>query len=80
MPLVMKRLKDAGLLHAGAQTVTGHTVGEIADGATEDRGPARGPAAATIRSSRPAASRSSRGNLAPEGCVVKLAGHERLTA
>jgi dihydroxy-acid dehydratase len=34
VPLVMKRLKDAGLLHAGAQTVTGHTVGEIADGAT----------------------------------------------
>ena len=45
VPLVLKRLKDAGLLHADAQTVTGRTVGEHADEAQETDGPARGPAA-----------------------------------
>ncbi len=32
----------------------------------------------TTRSSPPAASSSSSGNLAPEGCVIKVAGHERI--
>src|SRR5438270_1317074 len=32
VPLVVKRLKDAGLLHADARTVTGQTIGEVADG------------------------------------------------
>src|SRR5581483_2116948 len=35
VPLVLKRLKEAGLLHGEAQTVTGRTVGEHADEATE---------------------------------------------
>jgi dihydroxy-acid dehydratase len=78
VPLVMKRLKDAGLLHAGAQTVTGHTVGEIADGATETEGqrvvrPLHDPIKST------GGLVILKGNLAPEGCVVKVAGHERLT-
>src|SRR6202011_4697472 len=38
VPLVMKRLKQAGLLHADAQTVTGRTVGEHADEAAEAEG------------------------------------------
>src|SRR5438270_3535574 len=35
VPLVLKRLKEAGLLHAEAQTVTGRTIGEHADEASD---------------------------------------------
>jgi dihydroxy-acid dehydratase len=76
VPLVMKRLKDAGLLHADAPTVTGRTVGEHADEAQEAEGqrvvrPLSDPLKPT------GGLAILRGNLAPEGCVVKLAGHER---
>ncbi len=76
VPLVMKRLKQAGLLHEHAQTVTGRTVGEHADSARETEGqrvvrPLDDPIKAT------GGLAILRGNLAPEGCVVKLAGHER---
>jgi dihydroxy-acid dehydratase len=76
VPLVLKRLKDAGLLHEDAQTVTGRTVGENADEAEETEGqrvvrPLDDPIKAT------GGLAILRGNLAPEGCVVKLAGHER---
>jgi len=74
--LVLKRLKDAGLLHEDAQTVTGRTVGEHADEAHETEGqrvvrPLDDPIKAT------GGLAILRGNLAPDGCVVKLAGHER---
>jgi dihydroxy-acid dehydratase len=77
VPLVMKRLKQAGILHQGALTVTGHTAGEHADGAQETPGqrvvrPLDDPIKAT------GGLAILRGNLAPEGCVVKLAGHERI--
>jgi dihydroxy-acid dehydratase len=77
VPLVMKRLKDAGLLHSDAMTVTGRTVGEHADLATEAEGqrvvrPLDDPIKPT------GGLAILRGNLAPEGCVVKVAGHERL--
>ncbi len=76
VPLVLKRLKDAGILHADAQTVTGRTVGEHADEALEAEGqrvvrPLDDPLKPT------GGLAILRGNLAPEGCVVKLAGHER---
>jgi len=76
VPLVLKRLKEAGLLHEEAQTVTGRTVGEHADAARETEGqrvvrPLDDPIKAT------GGLAILRGNLAPEGCVVKLAGHER---
>jgi dihydroxy-acid dehydratase len=76
VPLVIQRLRDLGRLHADAITVTGQTVGEIADTATETDGqrvvrPLEDP----IKPSGGLA--ILRGNLAPEGCVVKLAGHER---
>jgi dihydroxy-acid dehydratase len=76
VPLVMKRLKDAGLLHADAQTVTGRTVGQHADEAQETPGqkvvrPLDDPIKPT------GGLAILRGNLAPEGSVVKLAGHER---
>ncbi len=38
VPLVLKRLKEAGLLNEGAITVTGKTVGEHADEASEQEG------------------------------------------
>jgi dihydroxy-acid dehydratase len=76
VPLVLKRLKETGLLHENAQTVTGQTIGEIADAATEAEGqqvvrPLSDPLKPT------GGLAILRGNLAPEGCVVKLAGHER---
>jgi dihydroxy-acid dehydratase len=76
VPLVVKRLKEAGLLHEAALTVTGQTIGEVADGAVEADGqevvrPLDNPIKPT------GGLAILRGNLAPEGCVVKLAGHER---
>jgi dihydroxy-acid dehydratase len=74
--VLMKRLKDAGLLHVDAKTVTGETIGEQADRAQETEGqrvvrPLDDPIKAT------GGLAILRGNLAPEGSVVKLAGHER---
>ena len=75
--LVAKRLLDAGVLHADAVTVTGRTIGEEAAEAEEEPGqevvrPLDDPIKPT------GGLAILRGNLAPEGCVVKLAGHERL--
>jgi dihydroxy-acid dehydratase len=77
VPLVLSRLKQAGLLHGDAPTVTGRTIGEIADEAVETEGqrvvrPLDDPIKPT------GGLAILHGNLAPEGCVVKLAGHERL--
>jgi dihydroxy-acid dehydratase len=76
VPLVIKRMKDAGVLHERAITVTGQTVGELADAAQETKGqqvvrPLEDP----IKDTGGLA--ILHGNLAPEGCVVKLAGYER---
>jgi dihydroxy-acid dehydratase len=76
VPIVLKRLKDAGLLHSDAITVTGRTIGEHADAARET------PGQLVVRQlDDPIAPTGGlailRGNLAPQGCVVKLAGHER---
>ncbi|MGA2013751.1 MAG: dihydroxy-acid dehydratase [Solirubrobacteraceae bacterium] len=76
VPLVMKRLSEAGLLHEDAITVTGQTAGEVAASAVET------PGQEVVRPlDRPIKTTGGlailHGNLAPEGCVVKLAGHER---
>jgi dihydroxy-acid dehydratase len=76
VPLVAKRLLEGGLLNEDAITVTGRTVGEHAREATETEGqqvvrPLDDPIKAT------GGLAILRGNLAPEGCVVKLSGHER---
>jgi dihydroxy-acid dehydratase len=74
--LLAQRLAQAGLLHEDAPTVTGQTIGEIAAGARETPGQeVIRPLANPIKASGGLA--ILRGNLAPEGCVVKLAGHER---
>jgi dihydroxy-acid dehydratase len=74
--LLMKRLFDGGYL-ADEMTVTGRSLFEEAATAEETQGQE------VIRSlDRPLKPRGGlailRGSLAPDGCVVKLAGHERL--
>jgi dihydroxy-acid dehydratase len=76
--LIVKRLLDAGFIHKDALTVTGTTIGEAAQGAAEAAGqqvvrPLSNPIKAT------GGLVILKGNLAPEGCVVKVAGHERMT-
>src|SRR5204863_8352838 len=75
MALVAKRLLDAELLHADEMTVTGRTIGDEARAARET------PGQKVIRPvSNPIAPHGGivilRGNLAPDGCVAKVAGHE----
>ncbi len=78
MAVVAKRLLDAGLLHASEVTVTGKTIGEEARAAREEPGQqVIRPLASPLKPTGGMA--ILRGNLAPEGCVVKLAGHGRLT-
>ena len=74
-PLVARRLLDAEILKPDALTVTGKTIGEEAKRATETPDqevvrPADHPLKAT------GGLVILKGNLAPEGCVVKVAGHE----
>jgi dihydroxy-acid dehydratase len=77
VPLVIKRLKETGLLHEDAITVTGETLGEIADGADETEGQeVIRPVSDPIKPTGGFA--ILRGNLAPDGCVVKLSGHDRM--
>jgi dihydroxy-acid dehydratase len=78
VPLVLKRLNEAGLLHGDAQTVTGMTIGEHAAEAAETAGQqVVRPLANPLKPTGGFA--ILHGNLAPDGCVVKLAGHERRT-
>jgi dihydroxy-acid dehydratase len=77
VPLVISRVRDAGLLHTDAITVTGQTIGEVADTAEETEGQD------VVRSVDDPLKPNGgfailRGNLAPEGCVVKLSGHDRM--
>ena len=76
MPLVAKRLDEAGLLHREALNVTGLTIGEEVDSAQETADqPVVRPLSDPLATSGGFA--ILRGNLAPDGCVVKLAGHGR---
>jgi dihydroxy-acid dehydratase len=75
--LVTKRLVDAGLVHGDAMTVTGKTIAEAAAMAKET------PGQEVVRQmSKPLKSTGGlvilKGNLAPEGCVVKVAGYEKM--
>ncbi len=76
VPLLLSRLSEAGLLHRDAITVSGRTIGEEADAAVEEDGqevvraladPLKAEGGLAIL----------RGNLAPDGAVVKLAGTAR---
>src|SRR5690606_35821469 len=73
VPLILKRLDEAGLLHREQITVSGRTIGEEADLAEE------APDQDVVLSAeRPVKAEGGlailRGNLAPEGAVVKVAG------
>src|SRR5256886_221628 len=81
--LVMKRLLEAKVLDGNAMTVSGKTIGEEAAATVETKGqsvvkPLKDPIAPT------GGMIILRGSLAPEGCVMKVAGHqtrlERYTA
>jgi dihydroxy-acid dehydratase len=72
--LLAHRLKQAGILHRQCMTTTGKTIGEEADTAVETPGqqvvrpldnPLKPTGGLVIL----------KGNLAPEGCVMKIAGH-----
>jgi dihydroxy-acid dehydratase len=76
VPLVLARLNDAGILNGDAPTVTGRTIGEHAAEAQETEGQR------VVRSLEEPIKTTGgfailRGNVAPDGCVVKLSGHER---
>jgi len=76
VPVVLSRLKQAGLLNEQAATVTGGTIGEHAGQAQETAGQkVVRPLDDPIKTSGGIA--ILHGNLSPDGCVVKLSGHER---
>src|SRR6202140_2359075 len=72
--LVAKRLLEAGLLRGDSITVTGRTIAEEANTAKEAPGQE-----VVCKLSAPLKPTGGlvilKGNLAPEGCVVKVAGH-----
>ena len=78
IPLVARRLFEGGFLHADAITVSGRTIGEHAREATET------PQQEVVRPlSNPLKPTGGlvilKGNLAPEGAVVKVAGYDLRT-
>jgi dihydroxy-acid dehydratase len=78
IPLLAKRLLEGGYLHGACLTVSGKTIAEEAATAQET------PGQEVIRPlSNPIKPTGGlvilRGNLAPDGAVVKLFGYERLT-
>ncbi len=74
--LIVRELLKRDLMHAAAPNVDGRTLADVAAAAQETEGQ---DVVLTIE--RPLKPRGGlavlRGNLAPDGCVVKLAGHER---
>ena len=76
IPLLAKRLGEAGLLHTDELTVTGETIGDEASWAIETENqkvvlPVDKPLKPT------GGFAILRGNLAPDGCVIKLAGQAK---
>jgi dihydroxy-acid dehydratase len=74
--LVMRELLKRDLLHGDAPTIDGRTIAQVAADAVETDGqdvvrPIDNPIKPT------GGLAILRGSLAPDGCVVKLAGHER---
>jgi dihydroxy-acid dehydratase len=76
--LVARELLKAGLVHGDAPNVDGRSLAQVATAVVETPGQE-----VVVPFERPLKATGGlailRGNLAPEGCVVKLAGHERLT-
>ena len=76
IPLIAKRLLDGKHVHGAALTVTGRTFAEEASGAKETSGQQ-----VIAPLSKPLKTTGGlvilKGNVAPEGGVVKMSGHER---
>ena len=75
--LVAKRLLDAGVLNAEEMTASGRTIGEEAKQAVET------PGQEVVRPLESPLNPNGglvvlRGNLAPEGCILKIAGKKKL--
>jgi len=75
--LLAKRLMEGKYLHGSAKTVTGQTIADEAKSAIETAGQE-----VILPLSKPLKATGGlvilKGNLAPEGCVTKISGHERL--
>jgi dihydroxy-acid dehydratase len=75
--LVARELLEGGLVHGDAPNVDGRTLGEVAAAVIER--PEQEVVVSIEKPLKPTGGLAVlRGNLAREGCVVKLAGHERL--
>src|SRR3712207_4155841 len=76
-PLLGRRLLEGGLVDGAQLTTTGRTVAEEVEDAEEDEGQD-----VIVPVDRPLRSSGGlvilKGNLAPDGCVVKVAGYTRL--
>jgi dihydroxy-acid dehydratase len=76
IPVLARKLLDAGLIDGSCRTVSGRTVAEEASEARET--PGQEVIQSTDTPLKPTGGLVIlKGNLAPEGCVVKVAGHER---
>ena len=75
--LLAKRLVNGKYLHTSAKTVTGQTIGVESESAIETPGQE-----VIVALEKPLKATGGlvilKGNLAPEGCVAKISGHERL--
>ncbi|MDA0302372.1 MAG: dihydroxy-acid dehydratase [Chloroflexi bacterium] len=75
-PLLAKRLLEGGKLHGDVMTVTGKTIAEIAETAQET--PGQDVILPVSQALKPTGGLVIlKGSLAPNGCVIKVAGHER---
>jgi dihydroxy-acid dehydratase len=75
--LIAKRLLDGGYIDPNQITTSGHTLGEETQEAVETAGQeVIRPLANPLKASGGLV--ILRGNIAPEGCVIKVAGHERV--
>jgi dihydroxy-acid dehydratase len=76
MAVVGKRLLEAGILHASAKTVSGRTLGEEIRAASEPSG--QNVIKPLEKALKPEGGIAIlRGNLAPEGCVIKISGQKK---
>jgi dihydroxy-acid dehydratase len=79
VPQVLKMLLKAGLLHGDCMTITGRTMAEELEGIPDAP---RADQDVIMPFDKPLYAQGHlailKGNLAPEGCVLKVAGHERM--
>jgi len=76
IPLIAKKLLDAGLIDGSQMTPSGRTIAEEVRSVTET------PGQDVVRSVSDPIKKTGglvilKGNLAPEGCVIKVAGYEK---